>query len=76
MTQLPRLAPSLTGRFCVGCAGKSLADNLADCPDLTEGQKVIVPLETPIKDSGHIQILYGNLAPQVCCEPGGGHAAA
>ena len=48
-----------------GCAGKSLAENLKDCPDLTDGQKVIVPLETPIKESGHIQILYGNLAPQV-----------
>ena len=47
-------------------AGKSLAENLADCPELTEEQQVIMPLETPIKPSGHIQILYGNLAPQVC----------
>ena len=32
-------------------------------PGLAEGQRVIVPLETPIKPSGHIQILRGNLSP-------------
>ena len=52
-------------RAAAAIAGKSLAENLADCPDLTEGQQVIMPLETPIKSSGHLQILYGNLAPQV-----------
>ena len=43
--------------------GKTLAENLAVCPDLAPGQQVIMPMETPIKSSGHIQILYGNLAP-------------
>jgi dihydroxy-acid dehydratase len=47
---------------CITVTGKTLAENLSEVPSLIEGQKVIVPLETPLKDSGHIQILYGNLA--------------
>ena len=47
---------------CLTVTGKTLAENLSEIPSLIEGQKVIVPLETPLKDSGHIQILYGNLA--------------
>lgn len=47
-------------------AGKTLAENLAALPGLKEGQNVIVPLEKPIKSSGHLQILYGNLAPEGC----------
>ncbi len=43
--------------------GKTLAENLAETPALTAGQDVIKPLEQPIKASGHIQILRGNLAP-------------
>ncbi len=46
------------------CTGKTLAENLESLPGLAEGQKVIVPLSQPIKKTGHIQILYGNLAPQ------------
>jgi dihydroxy-acid dehydratase len=43
--------------------GKTVAENLADVPDLDfEKQKIIMPLETPIKATGHLQILYGNLA--------------
>lgn len=34
------------------------------CPSLTDGQTVIHDIESPIKSSGHIQILYGNLAPE------------
>eukprot|EP00955_Chlamydomonas_euryale_P068150 360031-Chlamydomonas_euryale.AAC.2 len=41
-----------------------MAENLASVPDLKAGQQVIMPVETPIKETGHIQILYGNLAPQ------------
>lgn len=48
---------------CLTVTGKTLAENLAEVPSLTEGQDVILPLETPIKESGHIQILKGNLAP-------------
>jgi dihydroxy-acid dehydratase len=40
-----------------------MADNLATCPPLKEGQDVILPLDKPIKPDGHLQILYGNLAP-------------
>jgi dihydroxy-acid dehydratase len=47
---------------CMTVTGKTLAENLADVPDLTEGQTVIRPLDQPIKSSGHIRILKGNLA--------------
>lgn len=43
--------------------GKTLADNVADWPSLDPGQKIIRPLEDPIKSSGHIRILRGNFAP-------------
>ena len=46
------------------CTGKSLAENLDALPGLSAGQKVIVPITEPIKKTGHIQILYGNIAPQ------------
>ena len=36
-------------------AGKTLAENLESVPDLKEGQAVIMPLEQPIKASGHLQ---------------------
>ena len=35
-------------------------------PDLQAGQKLIFPIDRPIKSSGHIQIMYGNLAPEGC----------
>lgn len=57
------LAKGLLNGDCLTVTGKTMAENLADLPGLTEGQKVIQPLETPIKASGHIQILKGNLAP-------------
>ncbi|MCS3796089.1 dihydroxy-acid dehydratase [Niastella sp. OAS944] len=48
---------------CLTVTGKTLAENLADVPDLDfNKQKIILPLETPIKATGHLQILYGNLA--------------
>ena len=48
---------------CLTCTGKTLAENLATNNGLTQGQKVIHPLEEPIKATGHITILQGNLAP-------------
>jgi dihydroxy-acid dehydratase len=48
---------------CLTVTGKTVAENLADLPGLKAGQEVIHPLENPIKSSGHIQILRGNLAP-------------
>lgn len=57
------LANSLLDGSCLTVTGKTIAQNLADVPDLTAGQKIIRPLSNPIKPTGHIQILYGNLAP-------------
>jgi dihydroxy-acid dehydratase len=48
---------------CLTVTGKTLAENLAGVPDLDfNKQKIIFPLESPIKATGHLQILYGNLA--------------
>jgi dihydroxy-acid dehydratase len=57
------LEKGLLNGDCLTCTGKTLAENLEAMPDLTEGQQVIMPFETPIKVTGHIQILKGNLAP-------------
>ncbi|HVX15468.1 MAG TPA: dihydroxy-acid dehydratase [Pirellulales bacterium] len=48
---------------CLTVTGKTIAENLADLPGLSAGQEIIHPLEKPIKPTGHIQILKGNLAP-------------
>lgn len=48
---------------CLTVTGKTIAENLASVPDLDfEKQKIILPLENPLKKTGHLQILYGNLA--------------
>jgi len=49
---------------CTTVTGKTVAENLAPLPGLKSGQKVIMPLEKPIKETAHIQILRGNLAPE------------
>jgi dihydroxy-acid dehydratase len=49
---------------CLTVTGRTLAQNLADLPGLAAGQEIVRPLEHPIKATGHIQILMGNLAPQ------------
>ncbi|KAM4091572.1 hypothetical protein ACJW30_09G146300 [Castanea mollissima] len=48
---------------CLTVTGKTLAENAASFPPLATGQDIIRPVENPIKKTGHIQILYGNLAP-------------
>ena len=48
---------------CLTVTGKTISENLADLPGLSEGQDVIASLDNPIKKSGHILILKGNLAP-------------
>lgn len=48
---------------CMTVTGKTHAENLRDLPGLTSGQPIVKPLSDPIKASGHIQILKGNLAP-------------
>jgi dihydroxy-acid dehydratase len=49
---------------CLTVTGRLMKENLANAPYLTEGQEIIMPFEKPIKKTGHIQILYGNLAPE------------
>ena len=49
---------------CMTVTGRTLAENLAEAPDLPADQDVIMPFEKPIKESGHIRILRGNLAPE------------
>ena len=47
---------------CMTVTGKTVAENLAELPGLTPGQGIVCPLSKPIKATGHLQILYGNLA--------------
>jgi len=48
---------------CLTVTGKTIAENVANARDLDfENQDIIVPIERPIKKTGHLQILYGNLA--------------
>jgi dihydroxy-acid dehydratase len=48
---------------CLTVTGRTMAENLADLPGLTDGQDVISPWDAPIKETAHIQILRGSLAP-------------
>jgi len=48
---------------CLTVTGRSIAENLADLPSLTPGQRIIRPLDRPVHPKGHIQILRGSLAP-------------
>lgn len=47
---------------CLTVTGKTIAENLSEVKGLSEGQQVIKPLDCPIKVSGHLRMLYGNLA--------------
>ena len=47
---------------CLTVTGKTVSENLAEVPTLTPEQDVFLPLESPLKQPGHIQILYGFLA--------------
>jgi len=47
---------------CMTVTGKTIAENLAEVPSLKDGQDIIHPFDKPIKTTGHIRILYGNLA--------------
>ena len=57
------LAEGLIDGSCLTVTGRTVAENLHDLPDLTQGQEVFHAINDPIKQSGHIQILKGNLAP-------------
>jgi len=48
---------------CLTVTGKTIAENLASVPDLSfETQKIVFPVEQPVKATGHLQMLFGNLA--------------
>ena len=49
---------------CLTVTGKTLAENLQNIPDLAPNQQIIKTIKNPIKTSGHIRILRGNLAPE------------
>jgi dihydroxy-acid dehydratase len=49
---------------CLTVTGKTLAENVEEYDDLAPDQKVILPVSNPIKKTGHLQILYGNLSPE------------
>ncbi|MGL5112710.1 MAG: dihydroxy-acid dehydratase [Flavobacterium sp.] len=51
---------------CLTVTGKTVAENLADIPDLSDGQDVIHEIQKALKPTGNIQILYGNLAEEGC----------
>ena len=57
------LAEGLMNGDCLTVTGKTLAENVATLEGLAAGQEVVRPLDNPIKSSGHIQILKGNVAP-------------
>ena len=49
---------------CLTVTGRTLAENLAEVPGLSDGGRVVGPWDDPIKETGHLQILRGNLAPE------------
>ncbi len=49
---------------CLTVTGRTVAGNCAAVPDLKEGQQVVRTLDAPVKANGHLQMLYGNLAPK------------
>jgi dihydroxy-acid dehydratase len=49
---------------CMTVTGKTLRENVKDLPGLKPGQEIVRPLKSPLKATGHIQILKGNLAPE------------
>jgi len=57
------LEKSLLDGDCMTVTGKTLGENLSSSAGLSAGQKIIQPVEHPIKPTGHITILHGNLAP-------------
>ena len=57
------LEKGLIDGSCMTVTGKTLAENLKDLPGLKEGQTIVQPIEKPIKESGHIRIMRGNVCP-------------
>jgi len=57
------LEKGLLDGSCLTVTGKTVAENLKSAPGLKAGQDVFMPLEKPIKPTGHIRILRGSFAP-------------
>ena len=49
---------------CLTVTGKTLEENLQEVLPYPDGQKIILPFSEPVKDSSHLRVLYGNLAPE------------
>jgi dihydroxy-acid dehydratase len=49
---------------CLTCTGKTVAENLASVEAIAPDNPIVMPLEKPIKQTGHLQIIYGNIAPE------------
>lgn len=58
------LSKGLLDGSCRTVTGQTLEENVRDLPGLAEGQQIIQPLEKPIKASGHIRIMRGNVSPE------------
>ena len=58
------LSKGLLHGNCLTVTGKTLRENLEEVEDLPATQDVIHPIEKPLKSSGHLRVLYGNLAPE------------
>ncbi|MBT8186761.1 MAG: dihydroxy-acid dehydratase [Croceitalea sp.] len=56
------LAKGMLHGDCLTVTGKTVAENLVNVPSMEQGQTVVRPLDNPIKATGHLRILYGNLA--------------
>ncbi len=49
---------------CLTVTGQTLEENLEEVMPYPDGQKIILPISKPVKDSSHLRVLYGNLAPE------------
>jgi dihydroxy-acid dehydratase len=58
------LSIGLINPECMTVTGATIGKNLDQLPDLNANQKIVSPMNDPLKPSGHLQILYGSLAPE------------
>jgi dihydroxy-acid dehydratase len=58
------LEKGLLDGSCLTVTGKTLGENIESLPGLAPGQPIVHTIEEPLKKTGHIRILYGNLAPE------------
>jgi len=58
------LSEGLIHGHCMTVTGKTVAENLESLPELSKGQDIVKSIKNPLKKTGHLQILHGNLAPE------------